>query len=226
MTEKLSHAELNQIAKRWLLRSQSGKGPGCNIAFVEVGALNDTERADAWGYRWGVDGGSVLVEVKTSRSDFLRDKFKPHRQLGIGGLGDFRYYLSPEGIITLDDLPDGWGLLWVNKRGHVQIVAGHVAVHLSEKYGAGRKLEDVWRHKPNMRVERDLLAYLVSRIKDPDMQIQEQREYRGLNSKLKTEVHELQVEQKENRHKIRRLEWLLEENNIPYEPVKKRNAMT
>jgi hypothetical protein len=63
-------------------------------------------------------------------------------------------------------------------------------------------------------VERDLLAYLVSRIKDPDMQIQEQREYRGLNSKLKTEVHELQVEQKEYRHEIRRLEWLLDENNI------------
>ena len=58
------------------------------------------------------------------------------------------------------------------------------------------------------------------------MQIQEQREYRGLNSKLKTEVHELQVERKEYRHEIRRLEWLLDKNNIPYEPVKKRNAMT
>lgn len=224
MTDKYSHSDLNQIAKRWLLRTQSGKGPGCHVAFVEVGALNDTERADAWGYRWGWDGGSVLVEVKVSRSDFLRDNHKPHRQPGNGGLGDFRYYLSPEGIITLDDLPDGWGLLWVNKRGHVRVMAGHVAVHLSENYGEGRILADLWRHGTNMRVERDLLAYLVSRIKDPDEQIQEQREYRGLNNKLKEKNNQLLVESRGYRREIRRLEWLLDNHNVPYEQPKLRTS--
>lgn len=46
----MTHDELNQIAKRWLLWAESAKGPGCKVAFVEVGAVGDTERADAWGY--------------------------------------------------------------------------------------------------------------------------------------------------------------------------------
>ncbi len=131
----MTHDDLNQIAKRWLLRAQSAKGPGCKVAFVEVGAVGDGERADAWGYRWGWEGCSVLVESKVSRSDFLADRKKPHRQSG--GMGEYRYFICPEGIINVDDLPDRWGLLWVNKRGHIRIMAGHVACLLSGHWGRG-----------------------------------------------------------------------------------------
>lgn len=44
----MTHSELNEIARRWLLRAESARGPGCKIALNEVGAVGDTERADAW----------------------------------------------------------------------------------------------------------------------------------------------------------------------------------
>ncbi len=199
----MTHSDLNQIAKRWLLRAQSAKGPGCKIAFVEVGALGDSERADAWGYRWDWDGGSVLVEVKISRSDFLRDKHKPHRQAG--GLGDFRYYMCPEGVITLDDLPERWGLLWVNKRGHVKLMAGHICCLVGSSWGGDRPLVDLWRHDCNKDVERSLLAYLVHRVGDPDALLQEQRGYLRLNSQQATQIIEYEKQYRAYRNEIRSL---------------------
>jgi len=41
---------------------------------------------------------SVLVECKVSRADFLADREKP-------------YYLAAKGLIRIEELPAGWGLL-------------------------------------------------------------------------------------------------------------------
>jgi hypothetical protein len=65
---------------------------------------------------WGTTGDcTVLIEVKTSRSDFLADKRKYARSKVAEELnhqiGNYRYYLCPEGVITEADLPDNWGLL-------------------------------------------------------------------------------------------------------------------
>lgn len=220
----MTHSDLNQIAKRWLLRAQSAKGPGCKVAFVEVGALGDSERADAWGYRWDWDGGSVLVEVKVSRSDFLRDKNKPHRQAG--GLGDFRYYMCPEGVIALDDLPERWGLLWVNKRGHVKLMAGHICCLVGSSWGGDRPLVDLWRHECNKDVERSLLAYLVHRVGDPDALLQEQRGYLRLNGQQATRINELEKEARSTRHEIynlrrqlKKLGWEEPEKTLPGQTI-------
>jgi hypothetical protein len=51
----------------------------------------------------------VLVEVKVSRADFLRDAKKTHRHTGCG-MGQERWYLAPPGILRAADLPEGWGL--------------------------------------------------------------------------------------------------------------------
>jgi hypothetical protein len=206
----MTHDELNQIAKRWLLRAESAKGPGCKVAFVEVGAVGDTERADAWGYRWGWRGGSVLVEVKVSRSDFLRDKHKPHRKSG--GMGDYRYYMCPEGIINISDLPDRWGLLWVNKRGHVKLMAGHICCLVGNSWGGNRDLAFFWQHETDMEVERGLLAYMVSRVGDPDALLQEQRGYLRLNQKQASHIIELEKGERRYRNEIARLRHTLERN--------------
>lgn len=143
MSEQMNHARLSEIACAWLKRPMGNRGPACQIAMIEVGGLYGGERADAWGYRWGCNGGSVLVEVKVSRSDFLADAKKPHRNGEVLGMGTYRYYMCPEGIITLDDLPRGWGLLWVNNRGHVKLLAGHVCMLQGAN---GRGAEQVWAH--------------------------------------------------------------------------------
>ncbi len=56
---------------------------------------------------------SVLVECKVSRADFLADREKPFRQKPESGVGCERYYLAPRGLIRLQELRPGWGLLEV-----------------------------------------------------------------------------------------------------------------
>ncbi len=63
----MTHNELNTLAVKWLKRPASGNGPVCQLALTEVGGLYGGERADAFGYRWGFDGGSVVVESKVIR---------------------------------------------------------------------------------------------------------------------------------------------------------------
>ena len=56
-------------------------------------------------------GESILIEVKVSRSDFLADKKKPWRSNPEMGMGDFRVYLAPKGLLKPEDIPYGW-MLW------------------------------------------------------------------------------------------------------------------
>ncbi len=62
---------------------------------------------------------TVLIEVKTSRSDFLADKKKIFRLYPEQGMGSFRLYLCPAGIMNRDDVLDKWGLLWIDQRGRI-----------------------------------------------------------------------------------------------------------
>lgn len=56
---------------------------------------------------------SVLLECKVTRADFLADRAKPFRQRPETGVGSERYYLAPQGLIEVEELPCGWGLLEV-----------------------------------------------------------------------------------------------------------------
>jgi hypothetical protein len=75
------------------------------------------ESPDAFG--WG-GWTTQLIEVKVSRADFLSDKKKRWRKYPEQGLGAFRSYLCPEGIIKPEDLPDKWGLLYINEKGKIR----------------------------------------------------------------------------------------------------------
>jgi hypothetical protein len=70
----------------------------------------ESETPDAIGWRVG---RSILIECKTSRSDFLADGKKFFRQYPEQGMGHTRYFMAPAGLIKPDDLPAGWGLLEV-----------------------------------------------------------------------------------------------------------------
>jgi len=68
---------------------------------------------------WACNGcESVIIEVKTSHADFINDKKKYVRseQAEKDGntLGNYRYYLCPEGLIKEEEVPDKWGLLYWN----------------------------------------------------------------------------------------------------------------
>ncbi len=95
-------------------------GLNCLVAGKDIGAsINGrNEIADVWGYtvvhshaKLRSKYGSWLFEIKASRSDFLADLKKQHRQPGVDALGRWRVYYAAPGIIRPDEVPDGWGLI-------------------------------------------------------------------------------------------------------------------
>ncbi len=97
----MTHAELVERAERWLRNSR-----GCSVVVTRP-CVMALENPDALGFN--ASGFSTLVECKASRADFRRDKDKWHRR-GTG-IGNRRYYLAPAGLVSADEVPDGWGLL-------------------------------------------------------------------------------------------------------------------
>jgi hypothetical protein len=101
---QVTHASLIRLAERWLRNEV-----GCGVVLCEFRCANESgEQPDVLGLR---SEASFVVEVKVSRSDFLRDHRKPFRDAGGGGLGDWRIYLAPAGLIGAHEMPKGWCLL-------------------------------------------------------------------------------------------------------------------
>jgi len=102
----MTHPELVTLAEKWLWRQ------GCGVVFAELSTLATPETPDAIGFRTTT---SILVECKATRADFLADKNKPFRQEPARGMGDWRFFMTPKGLVTKDELPEGWGLIEVGK---------------------------------------------------------------------------------------------------------------
>lgn len=160
------HAELCAIAVRWLRRPHSAGGPGCLVAVSEVAGGWTGEIPDAIGFShsWGEEGATV-IEVKVSRSDFLADRKKPHRQEG-QGMGSWRYFMAPEGLIAVEELPAGWGLIEINKRGHCKVLAGAMYNVKSLGYQALHDQVAAWRQQADVAREQWLLVRLLARLGD------------------------------------------------------------
>ena len=109
----MTHNFLVEKAKEWLSISKR-----CNPVFTERWSAKSNEMPDAIG--WSGEG-SFLVEVKTSKADFLADAKKPFRQNPDEGMGKFRYYLFPLELfeqIPETQLPDGWGIATIKENGY------------------------------------------------------------------------------------------------------------
>lgn len=158
---ELTHKALCELAVRWLKRPASQKGPGCTVAISETVNWVNGEIPDAIGWRSNGTrfNGSVLVEVKVSRSDFLADAKKPHRLKPETAMGAYRYFMCPEGLIQVSELPPRWGLIEVNSRGHIKVRAGHVLLKYHD--------EDCWRQLFNQDAETCTLVMTLARVGDP-----------------------------------------------------------
>ncbi len=131
---------------------------------------------------------SYMIETKISRADFLADFKKPHRV--DGGIGNYRYYACPEGLIKPDEVPDKWGLIWVrpgNKRAMMPVGYGGwlpkpgqsgVWSHRKEYESVGSEIPECarqeWNHPETPRLkfrfersdfERNFLFALATRYK-------------------------------------------------------------
>lgn len=107
------HYELCCLGAKFLKSRKNAEPWEIPNKYVAVELVTLTaENPDVWatnGYH------TTLVEVKTSHSDFLADQKKWSRskaaELSDKQLGNYRYYLCPEGIIDESEIPDKWGLL-------------------------------------------------------------------------------------------------------------------
>ena len=111
-----SHRELCKKAAKYLKSKGIQPFHKCQYVVCELERATGSESPDAFGI---CNNSSQLIEVKVSRSDFLADKRKWFRQNPKQGLGDYRSYLCPEGVIKKYDLPENWGLLWINDKGKI-----------------------------------------------------------------------------------------------------------
>ena len=109
------HSELVDIAEKWLY------SVGCSFVLKELTTMAE-ETPDDIGFREGI---SILVECKTSKTDFKKDAKKIFRRGPKKGMGDHRFYLCPEGVIKPDEIPEGFGLIYVNEKGKTKVIAGN-----------------------------------------------------------------------------------------------------
>ncbi|MNC39691.1 hypothetical protein D3C75_883610 [compost metagenome] len=100
----ITHDELCLRAERFL------KSNGFGVVFHDKfrAITGSGEQPDCLGFRSGV---SCLIECKTSRSDFLADRKKRFRKDPTLGMGDWRFMMTPRGLIKPEELPKDWGLL-------------------------------------------------------------------------------------------------------------------
>jgi hypothetical protein len=108
----MTHANLVERAVRWLRYYR------CGVVLSEQ-ACASGEMPDAIGWKQACH--SVLVECKVTRADFLADRAKPFRQKPEKGVGSERFYLTAAGLIKVEELPAGWGLLEL-RRGRVEMI--------------------------------------------------------------------------------------------------------
>ena len=98
----MTHAQLVAKAVHWL------RSYRCGVILSEQ-ACASGEMPDAIGWKRACH--SVVVECKISRADFLADLDKPFRQKQHLGMGCERYYLTPAALLSVEELPAGWGLI-------------------------------------------------------------------------------------------------------------------
>lgn len=124
----MNHNELRSRAAAWL-RSRMR----CDPVLTHVASAGEIPDAIGWNR-----DGSILVECKSSRSDFLKDRLKymtlKHKELGYfcnpdrvskedasefeeinkASMGDYRYFMVAENVnVTVADVKDHHGLIRV-----------------------------------------------------------------------------------------------------------------
>jgi hypothetical protein len=114
-TDRATHAAIVARAVVFLRRRV-----GCKIAVSEACAGSPTGRPDGIGW-CSMTMMCHHIEVKVSRSDFRNDR-KKVSHLADRVIGDYRWYMTPPGLLTAADIPAGWGLVEAKPRGFRVVV--------------------------------------------------------------------------------------------------------
>jgi hypothetical protein len=151
------HIRLTDLGAKWLKRN------GFSVVATELTCFGSREQPDVIGFR---SSCSAIIEVKVSRADFFADQKKPER--GSGGLGIYRFYLCPEGLIRQDELPPRWGLLYAKGRSVDTVLkpAGNLWPPLQMHPELAEIAGDwiAFQHAPDLSAERQALFSIARRL--------------------------------------------------------------
>ncbi|UFD98144.1 hypothetical protein [Vibrio phage BX-1] len=105
------------------------KKMNAGLVFVEHKTMMTHQIPDVLIYRQTC---TIELEIKVNRADFLADQKKPHRMDPSKGVGDYRFYVAPKGMIKVEELPEHWGLLEVSGK---RVYKTHVPPSFQCLYG-------------------------------------------------------------------------------------------
>lgn len=105
-----THKQLVRRVAGWLRVSREFRS---KVVLAELVTQAD-ETPDVLGFI--SNGVSILIECKVSRADFKSDAMKSFRQFEDSGVGNYRYFAAPAGLLKPEEMPAGWGLLELDKR--------------------------------------------------------------------------------------------------------------
>lgn len=141
----MNHSDLVDIGYKWALKR-------CGFAFKEF-KCSSNEIPDVLGFR---SEGTFLLEAKVSRQDFLKDKNKHFRLKPEIGVGDWRFFIVPVGLIHVEELPYMWGLLEVDEKGKV--------IEVYNPFGKGNVYNKWERHTKNIKAENKFMYSALRRL--------------------------------------------------------------
>ncbi|BBI90438.1 hypothetical protein HYO65_gp046 [Tenacibaculum phage PTm1] len=72
------------------------------------------------------------------------------------GMGDFRFFIAPKGMIKVDELPNNWGLIEVSENGKSRIK--------HNPFGKGNIYSSWKRNEKNIIAERQMLYSALRRL--------------------------------------------------------------
>lgn len=147
----MTHGELVKVAGKWLSKpwrnaSCTGGHGSCAVILTEMTSAAH-ETPDAIGFH---SGFSTLIECKATVSDFKSDKGKWFRREPAQGMGTYRYFMVPKGLLKGEKIPEGWGVIDVADGGKTRVST------VSAQFNS------------NLRDENTMLLSLLCRLKvDP-----------------------------------------------------------
>lgn len=145
----MSHDEMTAEMIDGLLHEQYGEDPWVYISQLREGTGYTRRRTiDAFAVHvWPSKFRALAMEIKVTRSDFLRDIRDPSKRQPFVENSTGFYYVVPQGLIEPDEVPEGCGLMYA-QRGRV----------IRKKIAQERELE---------RFEPLFVASLVRRMQTP-----------------------------------------------------------
>lgn len=139
------------------------KKQGFPIVATNLCAIGSREKVDLVAFRTSC---SLMIEAKASRADFFADRKKPERRTG--GVGTYRFYVTPPNLVQPAELPAGWGLLYADGKKAIEIIKprGNHWPGLNNSFA-----DPEWQcfqHQVDNEAERAMLFSIARRLNNND----------------------------------------------------------